>query len=224
MTVTLLVMTDGRRSCISRTIPSALTHLHGPITSYIICDDSADSDYQRWLNYTFPEFDIVGGNERVGFGGNIRRAWEYIIENCATDWVFHVEDDFTFNRDIELQPMIDVLEHNPHLVQLVLRRQPWNEEERMAGGIVEQHPDAYVDRHDDLGNDWLEHRLFYSTNPSLYRSALCYEPWPDVDHSEGIFTYQLLAKDPNIRFGFWGSRQSGEAVCHIGLKRVGSGY
>ena len=70
---------------------------------------------------------------------------------------------------------------------------------------------------------WLEHRRFFTTNPSLYRRSLCWTGWPDTDHSEGAFTTQLL-EDPELRFAYWGSRNSGEWCEHIGHERAGTGY
>lgn len=218
----LLVITDGRRSCISRSIPSALAMLEGPITNWTICDDSADPDYNSWLRRTFPDFDIISGPARLGFGGNIQRAWAFVAENSSAEYVFHLEDDFTFNRVVPLREMMSVLSIYPSLVQLALRRQPWNTLERAAGGVIEQFPEAYTERHNNA-LAWLEHRLFFTTNPSLYRASLCRTPWPDGSESEGHFTHELLT-DPEIRFGFWGARDSGEWVTHIGNERVGNGY
>lgn len=229
MTVALCIFTDGRQPLISRTIPSALQSLDGLISEYWIFDDSADPDYQAWLTRTFSEFSLVADSERLGFGGNIRRAWEILSWSCDADYIFHLEDDFTFNRPLNLQALIRTLDRNPHLIQLALRRQSWNEDERAAGGVVEQHPDAYQDCFDDSA-EWLEHRLFFTTNPSLYRRPLCAEGWPNVPQSEGIFTHQLLnAGIPNIvpsriRFGYWGSRSSQPWVTHIGTERIGHGY
>ena len=236
MTTALLVMTDGRRDCIAKAIPSALVNIRHheadefreglPFDELWIHDDSGDPEYRRWLErFGFETFGPPAG--RSGFGGAIRSAWQHLREHSSADLIFHLEDDFTFRRRIGLDAMAHILDTNPHLVQLALRRQPWNEHERAAGGIVEQHPDAYVDteQHDDSGSFyWLEHRLFFTTNPSLYRRSLIEEhEWPDVRNSEGIFSHHLLGDD-RIRFGFLGARDSGEAVEHIGYERVGTGY
>lgn len=223
MTIALLVMTDGRRECIERTVPSALSELVGPISEIWIHDDSGDPEYRRWLAR-------FGGNVigppagRSGFGGAIRSAWAHLREHSSARFVFHLEDDFVFRRRVDLVDMMSVLLAHPELVQLALRRQPWNEAEAAAGGIVEQHPDAYADRIDDHGREWLEHRLFFTTNPSLYRMALVLdEEWPDGPQSEGRFSHELLTDD-RIRFGFYGARDSGEWVEHIGHQRAGTGY
>ena len=79
--------------------------------------------------------------------------------------MFHQEQDFTFNEPVELNRMAQVLDRNPHLMQMAMRRQPWNPIEEAAGGIVESDPDAYLEVSDGLST-WLEHRKFFTTNRS----------------------------------------------------------
>lgn len=221
--VCLLVITDGRRDCISRAIPSALDSLNGSVSRHLIYDDSGDDHYRAWLLDSFPQFEVFSHPMgRQGFGGAIRAAWTH-LHDVLEPYIFHLEDDFEFNRPVDLGAMASVLAANPHLVQLALRRQPWNDEERAAGGIVEQHPDDYWDRTDGE-HHWLEHRRFFTTNPCLYRSSLIWKhPWPKGNNSEGRFTIDLC-RSPKVRFGFWGARDSGEWVTHIGTERVGVGY
>lgn len=230
--IALLVITDGRAH-IGETIASARAHLIGPVSERVIYDDTGDPERAAELHARFPDFAVVQHPQgRQGFGGAIRAAWHFLQRNSRAPFVFHLEDDFTFNRPVPLVPMAHVLDSHPHIVQMALRRQPWNAEERAAGGVVEQHPDDYteVTWRTALGNGamtpeyrWLEHRKFFTTNPSLYRRSLCLQHWPRGAHSEGRFTHQLLAS-PKIRFAFWGGRDSGEAVTHIGHERAGVGY
>lgn len=224
-TVLLLVMTDGRRDCIEQTIPSALDNLLGQTGGRIIYDDSGDDSYRWWLAERFgPDgFEVIHHPAgRQGFGGAIRAAWRHVALRHES-FVFHLEDDFVFNRPVPLGSMMEIMEAAPRLAQLALRRQPWNDNERAAGGIIEQHPDAYADRSCCQEHAWLEHRQFFTTNPSLYRRSLCLGGWPDADHSEGVFSHQLF-EDPELRCGFWGARESGEWVTHIGHQRAGTGY
>ena len=221
MSIILLVVTDGRRECITRTIPSAQANLKGQISYQLIFDDSGDMAYRDWLVAMFPEFDVIHPMARQGFGGAIRSAWSHLAGR-SEPWVFHLEDDFTFNRPVDLTGMAAVLDERPYLAQMALRRQPWNDQEKTAGGVVEQHPGDYDDCTDGA-HDWLEHRRFFTTNPSLYRRSLCRGGWPTAEHSEGVFTHQLL-EDPTVRFGYWGARDSGEWVTHIGDQRNGNGY
>lgn len=222
MSVVLLVITDGRRDCITQTIPSALANLHGPISRQVIYDDSGNPYHRDWLAETFPDFEQINGGPRQGFGGAIQAAWRFLAPTDET-YCLHLEDDFTFNRPVDLTDMALVLDHHPDLVQLALRRQPWGPEEEAAGGFIAMHREDFTER-EWRGHRWLSHRRFFTTNPSLYRTDLIrQEPWPDGDRSEGIFTHRLLT-DPRVTFGYWGGFDSGEAVHHIGRERVGSGY
>lgn len=213
----LLVMTDGRKECISKTIPSALSEVEGPIAHRFIYDDSGSDEYRHWLHTNFPTFDLIWKPTRQGFGGAINSAWDHILQ-YDFDYVFHLEDDFTFNRPVSLCEMAQVLEENPHLQQMALRRQAWSSEEIRAGGVVEMHPEAYEQK-----THWMEHRLFFTTNPSLYRRSLVERGWPNVPRSEGIFTLQLL-ENPEAKFGYWGQKTDKPWVTHLGAQRKGTGY
>lgn len=217
--IALLVMTDGRDDLLARTLDSAEQNLRGPITRRVIHTDNG-MQHRRDLALRYGDWLVIGGKRR-GFGGAIDRAWK-ALEGTPERFVFHLEDDFTFNRPVDLTAMMAVLHSDPKLHQLCLRRQPWNEVEQKAGGIVESWPDAYTERSNAHGT-WLEHRLFFSTNPSLYRLSLTAGGWPTGARSEGRFS-EALFTDPEARCGFWGSRDSGEAVCHIGTNRVGVSY
>jgi hypothetical protein len=225
VSATVVVFTDGRRAYIERTIASFEEQVTGAIGDRVIHDDSGDDANHAWLRETFPEWRVIWHQHgRRGFGGAINNAWRHLADHASSqdDFVFHLEDDFLFNRAVDLDAMARVLAARPYLVQLALRRQPWNDDERAAGGIVEQHPDDYLEQTDGE-HVWLEHRRFFTTNPSLYRRGLCTQGWPTGDHSEGRFGIRLTA-DPDVRFGYWGSRDSGEWVEHIGAERAGCGY
>lgn len=212
-------MTDGRDT-IHQAIASAQDRLLGPVSHRVIHDDSGDSSHRGRLAERYASWTVIGG-DRAGFGGAIQRAWRH-VRDLPVSYVFHLEDDFTFRRRTDMTAMVEVLAEHPHMQQLALRRQPWNPSERAAGGIVEQSPEDYVDQTDGM-HRWLEHRRFFTTNPSLYRRSLCKRPWPEGAQSEGRFGIELFA-DPHTTCGFWGGRDSGEWVTHIGDQRVGTGY
>lgn len=218
----LAVITDGRKSLIAQTIPSFLGVASYPPEQSYIFDDSGDPVYQRWLKKTF-NFEVISRDHRVGFAGAMGAAWEFLSQlPRGPEFVFHLEDDFLFNRQVDIQAMIDVLQERPYLQQMALRRQPWNAREKAAGGVVETRRRAFTETTN--GTDtWLEHRLFWTCNPSLYRRSLTFQGWPQVKRSERVLTGRLLGKRVN-RFAYWGGLDSGEAVFHIGVKRNGNGY
>lgn len=196
MSVALLAISDGRHPYHQRSLESALEHL-------------PKFDQHVWVD---------DPDHELGFAGAIQAGWEQI----DTDYVFHLELDFVLLEDVPMSRMVRLLDRHPHVAQLVLKRQPWNEQEIAAGGIVEQHPEDYEDCfHDD--EVWAEHRRFWSTNPSLYPARWCRVGWPQGDRSEGTWTHRLL-EDRELRFAFWGGKYRPPMVHHIGETRGGKGY
>lgn len=221
MTCALLVITDGRREYLEHTVVSAAQNLQG-LTEWWMFDDTGDEQHRDWLRAHFPSFIHINGGPRQGFGGAIACAWHHLQMQSVAEHVFHLEQDFTFNRRVPLHLIEAALNECPHVVQFALRRQAWNPIELAAGGVVEANPEAFVEV-DSAHGRWLEHRMFWTTNPCVYRRTLIADGWPTGEHSEGQFTHRLLA-DPDLRFAYWGDRASGEAVSHIGHNRAGIGY
>ena len=78
---------------------------------------------------------------RLGMAGAVRAAWAWALEQDA-DYLLHVEEDFRF-IDLPLRAMQFVLERHQHLAQVVLKRQPWSDEEKRAGGQMETNPTVH---------------------------------------------------------------------------------
>lgn len=218
-----LVFTDGRKDCLVRSLTSFRKHLlTEDDIDWLIVNDSLDPEFSDWLEDQFPWAATANTHEKRGFGGTIQRGWSMIDPDA--DYVFHLEDDFVTHSGVELDAMIEVLDDNLHLAQIVLKRQPWSPEEKAVGGIVEQWPDEYVECGDEIDGLWTEHRLFWSTNPCVYRVAMTDFGWPDGENSERKFTDKILTDSPDWRFAFWGGKFDPPAVEHIGHERVGTGY
>lgn len=220
--IALLVMTDGRDDLLAETLASFAANVTGPISERWIHDDTGDRRHSDRLAGLYPDFTVVTSAGRSGFGGAIANAWGHLYRHSSSRFVFHLEDDFTWNRPADLDDLADLLDLYPHLAQVAYRRQAWNAEEIAAGGIVEQHPEDFTDcAAGDLR--WLEHRRFFTTNPSLYRVDLLERGWPTGAHSEGRFSLDLFA-DPARRSAYFGPRDSPPWVHHIGATRAGTGY
>lgn len=227
--IVLLVRTDGRKECIASTLRSFEEMVSGTITRRIIHDDSGDPKYRLWLRETFPAYQIVSTRRRSGFGGAIRSAWKH-LETVGEAWVADWEDDFVVTRPVDLDDLVQLQVEQPHLAQVCLRRQAVGHEIR-HGGFMEMAPEWYRERRKD-GWAWVETTRNWTTNPSVYRHAVCATGWPEGRDSEGHFGFRL--KDEglpwgvpgrDVRFGFWGSMEEGrEWIWHIGDQRAGTGY
>lgn len=196
MTCALLLIHDGRRDYLEQTVAS-IDEMLPTFDQYVSVDDSSHA---------------------LGFAGAIQRGWEQV----ETDWVAHVEADFIFRAPVDVAQILVLLKRHPEIAQVVLKRQPCNEQERAAGGVVECWPDEFTERREGM-DVWTEHKLFWSTNPSFYSSRYCRMGWPQIARSEEAFTRQLL-QDPHLRFAFWGEKFAPPIVEHIGMERAGNGY
>jgi len=223
--IAVLIITDGRVNVLKRTIASFEEQVSGPIIERFIYDDSGNQGLRDLIQKRHPNYSLIGHptGERQGFGGAIRTAWSALRAESIADFVFHLEDDFTFNRPVDLEDFMGVLKQRPALAQLACVRQAWNPAEKEAGGVRELHPDWYTSHLDRHGRSWLEQGHFFTTNPSLYRRQLIdMFDWPDTDQSEGFFS--SMCRQGGFSFGYWGEMSDEPLVHHIGEHRYGIGY
>lgn len=218
--VTLVVLTHGRRDCISKTIPAALANLQGlPVTHIIVSDDSGDVEYGCWLRRWVPGAEVISSSKSTGFAGNVRRAWDAAL-GTGTPWIFWLEDDFEILQPIPLDSMSGVMLAHPHLTQMLLKRQPWFPNEVEAGDLIAVHPDAEQAEWDGL--HWVEHAKGHWTNPHLVRREFLAEhTWPTGGGSEAVFGRQVMRG--GRKSAFWGKIGDPPLVNHMG-ERTGHGY
>jgi len=218
MKIALMVITDGRE-CFKQTMGS-LEENFDEFNYNLIVDDSLNPKFHSDIDFIYGaggewgNFNIDHATQKRGFAGAIRAGWSQIPD--YVDYVFHMEDDFIFLDRPPLQEMIQIMEDNPYLVQMALLRGPANKQEEEAGGLMNINPDTYEQK-----EKWIEHRNFFTTNPSIYRRSLIERDWPSGANSEGIFGIELFASDPSLKSGYWGHGE--QWVNHIGT-RQGEGY
>jgi hypothetical protein len=232
--IAVLVITDGRDEYLDRCVASMREWVTGDISEWWMHDDGGTPAYRVGLADRYPGWrHINAGPERAGCAGSFRSCWRQLREHSSADHVFLVEGDFEFFRAVDLDAMAGLLNERPYLAEVALRRQPWNDVEKAAGGIVESHPDWYTDMRDESGREWLEQRAFFTTNCPVFRSTLLDVPWPphrDGCYSEGTFHQQLMRDGTpevpgrDVRYAYWGARASGVWVKHIGHERAGKDY
>jgi hypothetical protein len=220
-----------RRGYLERAIASLEERVTyaGPTVARVLFSD--------WPGELRPELDAIAerhgyyvvGNGNAGFTASMSRSGATSRpRSWSFDYVWLAEDDFVYDRDVDLGELVDVLARRPHLVQMALLRDAFYEAERAAGGILGHPLDAFDRVRADWGHGferedlaWLEHRRFFTLNPTLFPRSLTGRPWPHAEHSEAVFGRQLFA-DPDARSALWGD---GEAwVSHLGAVRAGTGY
>lgn len=219
-----VIITNGRRDCIERTIPSLEARV-GPFDARLICDDSGEPAYAAWLRETFHDWQ-VSAHPHMGHGPAVR----YAIGEAAkldVDFVFWSEDDYLYERPIDKAAIACVMdEQGDDLKQMVLRRQAWFPAEVAAGPTqIERFDPSLFTEHGGNGTAWLEHRQFYSLNPHIVRRDLLTilaRQWPPVPNSEHEFGRRIF-RDRRVKVGLWGARSDGPWAIHSG-ERAGTGY
>lgn len=213
MRYTLAVLTHGQSTTLDRAMESFWENV-SPWPSEKICVRDGNGrlpgigdDHEPWRGVVLVP--------QQGFCAATRALWRACV-TMGTEYVFWLEHDFVFTRALDLRELADVLDDHPTLSQMHLIREPVNDRERKAGGIVPMQRADY-EQHDG----WMEHRLYHTTNPSLMRRDFMRDnPWPDYDSEcEGKFSWDLRAL--GFSTGAWGEGEPW--VEHIG-ERDGFGY
>lgn len=223
--VTLVMHSGGspdrwpeRRAYLRRSMASLHEQVHGPIIQRVVYDCWGDPAIREELRAIAEPlgFYVVGPEHEVDFTAGMQAMWAYLRKRAKADFILAVEDDFTYQRPVDLVPMIATLKRNPHLVQLALLRDACYPDERETGGILGWPLPSFQFR-----DGWFEHRQFFTLNPSLFRRSLTERPWPSGHHSETLFGKSLF-NDRSLRAAFWGAGE--EWIAHIGEVRAGVGY
>ena len=225
--VTVVVTSGGpaekwpeRSEYLRRSLASLTENVRGPIVQRVVYSDWP-AEITPELSSIAQEFGFyVAGEGNHGHTGMRSRMWNYLSKRAKGEFIFATEDDFLYPAPVDLVPMIETLRDDARLVQIALLRDAFYQDERETGGVLGW-PEPAFTRIGTNGTSRMEHRLFWTNNPSVFRKSLTATPWPIGRHSETLFGKQLL-RDQRVRFAFWGSGE--ELTKHIGEVRAGAGY
>lgn len=167
----------------------------------------------------------------LGFCTAIRYAWARLRETAVPfDYVFHLEEDWRFDRAFSVAHMSRLLLVEPQVAQVALRRGVEPSEHGVQ--VIDRFPDEFTDRVTGMiglglparSQEWLEHRLFWTTNPSLYAREIVDDfDWPPEPRCEARFTELMRAEGRT--FAYWGDRHDDPWITHTGADRgAGHGY
>lgn len=224
MKVLLGIIGNGRADLLERTVASLEEKVKYPFFKRILIDDTGRAEYAVELEEKYgTRYHIIAHPENRGLSGSVRTLWE-AAQILDVDYIFHVEEDFTFNADIDIEKLISILTMAPHLWQVALKRQPVNPEEAEVGGFMQQDPGAYTQYYSnhDPSLVWVEHRKFFTLNPCLYPLSITRPLWPkgggEREFSQHVF------QNPENACAFFGAVDDPPLVDHIGNYRGGNWF
>lgn len=224
MTISFILRTDGRREYIGEAIASAETNLKANFDRKFIIDDSGDPEYANFLEESFPTFELVHHAERAGMNECARSMIRAAIAS-GSEYVWSTEDDFIYPSTVNVKKMVRLCHCEPHLGQIVLKRNAVNDVEYAAGGFMEAFPDRYTEHSCPTAN-WVEtSHVLFSGNPSLVRvAALAHAADVEMPSTD---TYEVpcgaAMADNGYTFAYWGRIEDKPRCEHLGSNRSG-GY
>lgn len=226
----LLVVTHGDAPHLEDAVHSFVEHVRlAPAELVCVADGPGKLPP---LGPTGPPWRVVAHPRQLGFCAALLTGWQE-ARLPGADYVFWLENDFLLTRDLDLEAVARVLDSDPTLAQVALMRDAVNHEEKAAGGLYESRPGQYQKRDALVPSGgrmtaarWLQHRAYFTTNPSLMRRDFMAEVADgtalqtlDQHECEGKLGIDLVSR--GYHFAAWGS---GEPWCrHVGT-RDGFGY
>jgi hypothetical protein len=206
-----------RKEYLRRSLASFNEHVTGPMTQKVVYSDW-DHEFHAELHEiaSAAGFYVVGLRQHSGYIAAMQALWGYLERHCVGDYVFSIEDDFTYSRDVDLVPMMALLDADPNVLQVALLRGPYYPKEQEAGSVL-----ASIDGWREQRDGYIAQRDHFTANPSLFRRDLIKNRWPSGKSSERIFGDRLLANQRSV-FAYWGD--GAPWIEHIGAVRAGTAY
>lgn len=227
----LVILTHGRHGkwdTFERTLGSFLEHVSPRPSKLYIHQDGAGTPHYYGEGGLPSPLASHQSEKTIGYCAATAKAWQYASAE-PFPYVFWLEHDFIFLREVDLHALALVLESDQRIAQMALVRGPANPAEEEAGGLIASRPgefDAMCGGYDGKfvhpTAPWLRHRSFFTTNPSLMRREFMQRnPWPTDGQElcEGRYGIELVQR--GYEFGYWGEGE--QWVEHIGV-RSGMGY
>jgi hypothetical protein len=193
------------------------------IVAAFISDRPADLYLDKCLAafMEYVDLDLISEHEvfydldhEYGMAGNAQRGFEWAASTDA-DFVLWCEEDMIFTRPVPLKEMRSILDAHDHLAQVVLKREPWSQEEIAAGGQMECAPHLYT-QCSDKHHSWMEHQTLFSMNPCLIPRDVFADMawWPGAGGVERSITDAALGI--GYSFAYYGRRHDPPYVRHVG--------
>jgi GT2 family glycosyltransferase len=211
----IIILTDGRNEYLSKTLESLDENVIFPSDAdifKIMVDDWPDGRDEKSIRKIAKKHKVnklILNNENIGIDNSVQLAWSLIPDDI--DYVWHQENDFVYLEKVDVSKLITIL-FNPMIVQCALVRQPWYDDEKQSGSLMNTRPQRFRQANIS-GIDVVVHRDHFTHNPSLYKRK-----WIEQlkNYNEYFFKDHLLRKNPGLYFSYYGKKEDHHRILHIG--------
>ena len=114
-TVTVCISSCGRLDLLAETLVSFRAFNEGG--RYLISEDSTDLAVIEAAKAAYPDMTVLSGPERLGLMGSIDRLYAQV----TTPYLFHLEDDWTFDGPIDWAAAITMREERDDVAHVCVR-------------------------------------------------------------------------------------------------------
>lgn len=221
MSYCIIIFNDGRNDYLEKTLKSLQENVSFPEEPYkILYDDmpeGRDEEFLKAIKKKYKINKLILSPENLGINKSVQNAWAQLPKHI--EYIYHQENDFTYNEPIDVMQMQKVLDMNHLIGQVALLRQPWYPDEIESGSLYIKNSVNY--RPANIGGvDIVIQDVYFTHNPSLYRKkhAIKLE-----NHHEWILA-DTLKKQHRIKyFAYLGGINDAPKVHHIGEIKKGVG-
>ncbi len=192
----------------------------GDIETYkIMVDDyplRRDIDILNQLKDKYKIDKLVLNETNQGYSLAWKTGWSHVPKDI--DYIWHQEEDFTFNKEVEIKDMIETLEKCPtKLTQVVLKRQKWYDN----GDFVDSIESGKLGEELEFdGKKVVIHQTYFNSNPCLYPRWILDEEYSQ-NPQETVIVYHLKKKYPDRYSAIYGGRKDEAYIKHIGIYNQG---
>lgn len=167
--VTICVTSCGRLDLLDATLTEFRRYNTGG--RYLISEDSTDPAIIQSVKDRYPDAEVLSGATQLGLMGSIDRLYSAV----KTDYIFHLEDDWTIVGPVDWQTAIEVLETRPDVSQVCVRQLDDIKPKWQKGATTFQvNGRTLVQMHPNIHPEWFG----WTSNPGLIRRQLYHDHKP----------------------------------------------
>jgi len=159
---------------------------------------------------------LILHEENMGYSKSWKEGWDNVPND--SDYIFHQEDDFIFNKKININELLDIFKvMDNKLYQIVLKRQVWFEKNdliyKIENNIIES-KEIEVNVNNKNHTLIINNHLFNS-NPCIYPYFITKIKFDNTIHEHTIIE-NIKKIYPNMNGCIYGKKKAPPIITHIG--------